>query len=223
MIHCPECDTDYASNFCPSCGQKKIARKLTGLSILIDFVDAIYSLEKSFYSNIKCLILDPYTIINRYLDGYRNFYFSPGKFFVIASLCITITFLFTQSHFFLIQIKLSNIQDNLFFLFLFIFLFSISSYFVYYLKWKRSFTAHVVINIYNISLWTILLAPLSLINYLYIDTDSVTTFFTILYMALIIIWNSRAFKMSSKWLRLMYICLNITVVGLVILLLVIKS
>lgn len=223
MNFCPDCDKNYNTNFCPNCGQKRINEKLTAQSILTDFFNNVYALEKSLYSNIKCLLFDPHIIINRYLEGYRNYYFSPSKFFVVASVLIAINFIFTQSHFFILEIKESSIQENLLFLFIFILFLSLSSYFVYYLKWKKSFTEHIVINIYNICLWTIFFTPLSIINYLYIDNNTVSLFLLLVYIALIIIWNSMAFKIKSKWKRILYITLNFFLIGLIFLTLTLIS
>lgn len=217
MVYCTVCKKDYSSNFCPDCGQKKTKGKATFVTFISDFFNNVFALDKSIYSNIKCLLLKPSTIINGYLDGYRNYYSSPGKLFILTSILVAISFSFTNGHFFAIHIiEDSQIQDQFLFLFILIFLLSATSYLIYYLKWKKNFTEHVIINVYNISLWTALFLPLSIIDSLYIQHNTTSDFFLLLYLFLIIVWNNRAFKIDSMWKRVAYIGLNIVLLGLIV-------
>lgn len=217
MTYCTVCKKDYASNFCPDCGQKKTKGKTTFVTFISDFFNNVFALDKSLYSNIKYLLLKPSAIINGYLDGYRNYYSSPGKIFILTSILVAISFFFTNGHFFAIRIiEDSQIQDQFLLLFILIFLLSATSYLVYYLEWKKNFTEHVIINIYNISLWTALLLPLAIIDSLYIQRNTISNYLLLLYLFLIIIWDNRVFKINSIWKRIAYIGLNIVLLGLII-------
>lgn len=210
MTYCSICKKKYSSNYCPNCGQRKVDSKITFTTFIKDIFDNIFAFDKSLYTNIKYLILNPFKIINNYLDGYRGYYSSPGKLFVFASILVAIGFSLTNVHFFNFHIVKSDIQEQFLFLFLFIFLLSFLSYLVYYIKWKKTFTEHVIINIYNISLWTLFFTPLAIVDYLYINNKLVSKLFLYLFILLIIIWNNRAFKINSIWKRIGYITINLT-------------
>lgn len=137
MTYCTICKKEYSSNYCPDCGQKKLSGKVTFKTFINDIFDNIFAFDKSLYTNIKHLILNPSKIINNYLEGYRGYNSSPGKLFVLASILIAIGFSFTNLHFFNFHIVSSNLQEQFLFLFVFIFILSLLSYLVYYIKWKK--------------------------------------------------------------------------------------
>lgn len=217
MVYCTVCKKEYSSNFCPDCGQRKTNEKISFVTFISDFLNNIFALDKSLFSNIKCLLSKPSVIINGYLEGYRNYYSSPGKLFILASILVAVGFSFTKGQFFIVTItENSDIQDQFLFLFIFIFLLSATSYLTYYLQWKKNFTKHVIINVYCISLWSTIFTPLSIFDYFYIQNNTISELFLVLYLFLIIIWNNRIFKINSIWIRILYIGLNITLLVLII-------
>ncbi len=213
MHYCTVCKKEYASNFCPNCGQKKVSGKITFGTFLNDLFNNAFSLDKSLFANIKSLIINPHGIVNNYLNGYRGYYSSPGKLLIVASIILALGFSFTKSRFFIVHIDKSSIQEQFLFLFLFVFLLSLLSYLVYYLGWKRTFTEHIIINIYSISLWTVFFTPIAILDYLYSDSTIISKAILYLYFFLIIIWNNRVFEISPTWKRIAYIFLNVLLVG----------
>jgi len=216
MPYCSICKQNYTSRYCPDCGQVKSTSRLTVLSLLNDIFSSFFSLEKSLFSNLVTLFKRPGFIINNYLDGYRNYHYSPFKLTIITSLCIAILFLITDSRFFVLNISESSVQDQFLLLFFFVFLLSFTSHIVYYWQWKKSYLEHLIINLYSIGFWTIVFVPLALIDNLFLDSQWLSWGLTAVYFLLIIIWNSRVFDIQRPRVRFVYIVLNILVLLAVI-------
>jgi hypothetical protein len=175
--------------------------------------------EKSFYENIKIGILRPDKLVNNYWEGYRGYYFSPGKFLTIALFFLLINFLIRDT-FFVIKVEKGNIAPNFLLLFLSLFLYSLSTWIVYTL-YRKNFNEHFVLNIYTLSLWTIVFVPFSLI-WDFIHLEYLDQISTLLYFFLIVVWNNPVFTMSW-WKRIIYILLNIIILSLLLYSLLIVS
>lgn len=121
MVSCSVCKTEIKEKYCPTCGQYYTPRRITNTSLLLDIVNGLYSLDKSFYENIKIGLLNPRRLVQNYWKGYRRYYFSPGKFLTIASVFLLVNFLL-QENFFSIQVSSDNLAPNFLFLLLFLFL-----------------------------------------------------------------------------------------------------
>ena len=203
-MKCSVCSSEIKEKYCPKCGQYHKNEKISFKTIFGDLFGNLFSIERSFFKNIKVGILQPKTLITNYWNGFRGYYYSPSKFLTIGSL------------FFLLQISLkkkflgisvtSKFAEQFTVLLFLIFLYSIITFIIYY-KFKKNYFEHLILNIYNISLWSIIFVPISLlISSFGIDIISTTVLF--IYLMLIIIWNSKVFELSNKK-RLMYILLHL--------------
>jgi len=210
-MKCSVCFTEIKENYCPKCGQYYKNERISIKTIFSDLFGNIFSLEKSFFKNIKTGLLQPKMLITNYWDGFRGYYYSPSRFLTIASL------------FFLLQISLvkdffgvyvySKFAQQFTLLIVFIITISILSFIIYF-KFKRNFHEHLIMNIYNVSLWSIIFIPISMIfSALKIDSN-IKTIFIFLYMLSIIIWNSKVFEMN-KSKRILYIMLNYLILLLI--------
>lgn len=209
MFFCSVCKKECYSNYCPKCGQKKLNKKINLKNLLSDFFDNIFALEKSIFSSIKLLIIKPDKLIKNYLNGYRNYYISPGKLFVLSSILIAFAFTITENNFLIISIGKSSLQSQFLFLIILILMSSFSTYLTYYLEWKKKFIEHLIINIYNISFWTIIFLPISIINSFYIDYAYVSEILLLLYIIVIMIWNNRIFEIKILWKKIIYITISL--------------
>lgn len=213
-MKCSVCSNEIHKNYCSNCGQYFKNERITGSSLLKDLFGAVFSLERSFFENIKIGLLRPKRLVTNYWNGFRGYYYSPSKFLVLASL------------FFLIQIMLGNdflgiwvaskVSQQFTLLIVNIVLFTIISYIVY-LKYGNSFYEHLVLNIYNVSLWSIIFVPISLVLNVLNTHKTIKTGFLFLLLLLIIIWNARVFEMKNRK-RFLYIALNCVFLVLFILL-----
>ena len=85
-MKCSVCSTEIKENYCPKCGQYYTNEKISIKTMFSDLFGNIFSLEKSFFENIKIGLFKPKTLISNYWDGFRRYYYSPNRFLVIASL-----------------------------------------------------------------------------------------------------------------------------------------
>ena len=78
-----------------------------------------------------------------------------------------------------------------------------------YLKFKKNIFEHLILNIYNVSLWTILFVPISMTSSLVLDNTDIARFFFIPFHLLILIWNSKVFKLR-KLKRFLFVIINLS-------------
>ncbi|MDT0293793.1 hypothetical protein RLT85_04030 [Mesonia ostreae] len=165
---------------------------------------------------MKVALMKPKELISNYWKGFRGYYYSPSKFLTIASVFVLLHFLLAKD--FLGITFTSNVSTHFAFLFMNIALFSLIS-FVVYKKYKKNYNEHLVLNIYNVSLWSIIFVPISIgLNFIEIRNEYKMAFF-ILYLLLIFIWNSKVFQMVI-FKRVLYITLNFILLFLIVFLLV---
>ncbi|MFD1285309.1 hypothetical protein ACFQ3R_10420 [Mesonia ostreae] len=215
-MRCSICAHEIELNYCPNCGQTYKDKRITGISILQDLFGNLFSLEKSFTKNMKVALMKPKELISNYWKGFRGYYYSPSKFLTIASVFVLLHFLLAKD--FLGITFTSNVSTHFAFLFMNIALFSLIS-FVVYKKYKKNYNEHLVLNIYNVSLWSIIFVPISIgLNFIEIRNEYKMAFF-ILYLLLIFIWNSKVFQMVI-FKRVLYITLNFILLFLIVFLLV---
>jgi len=215
-MKCSVCSNEINEKYCSNCGQYYKNKRITSSSILGDLFDSVFSLEKSFFRNIKIGLSQPKTLVSNYWKGFRKFYYSPGKFFTIASLFLLLHY-FIANDFFGLVVS-STISSQFVILFSNIILLTILSSLLY-LKFKKNIYEHLILNIYNVSLWTIIFVPISIISSLLINNNSIEEFFFLPYHLLIMIWNSKAFELT-KFKRFVFVTINLVLFYGAILLLI---
>ena len=203
-MECSVCSNEIKENYCSNCGQYFKDNRVASITILRDLFDSFFSLEKSFILNIKIGLSQPKTLVSNYWKGFRKYYFSPLKFFTIASLSLLINYFFSND--FLGLAVTSNISSHFAILILNIILLTIFSYLLY-LKFKKNIFEHLILNIYNVSLWTIMFVPISIILSLNVN-NGIAEFFLIPFHLLIMIWNSKAFDLT-KLNRFVFVIINL--------------
>lgn len=140
-MKCSVCSNEIRGNYCSNCGQYFKDSRVTSVTILKDLFDSFFSLEKSFFVNIKIGLSQPKTIVSNYWNGFRKYYFSPVKFFTIASLFLLINYLI--SNYFLGLAVASDISSHFAILLLNIILLTIISSLLY-LKFKKNIFEHLI-------------------------------------------------------------------------------
>ena len=88
-----------------------------------------------------------------------------------------------------------------------------------YFKFKKNIFEHLILNIYNVSLWTIVFIPISIILSLSVNNNGIEELFFIPYHVLIMIWNSKVFELT-KFKRFLFVTLNLVLFYATILFLV---
>ena len=215
-MKCSVCSNEIKENYCSNCGQYFKDSRVTSTTILGDLFDSIFSLEKSFFRNIKIGLSQPKTLVSNYWNGFRKFYFSPGKFFTIASLFLLLHYLIAND--FLGLVVSSTISSQFVILLTNIILLTFLSSLLYF-KFKKNIFEHLILNIYNVSLWTIVFIPISIILSLSVNNNGIEELFFIPYHVLIMIWNSKVFELT-KFKRFLFVTLNLVLFYATILFLV---
>lgn len=204
-MKCSVCSNEIKGKYCSNCGQYYEDRRINFITILGDLFDGIFSLERSFWQNIRIGLYQPGTLAVNYWKGFRKFYYSPGKFLTIASLFLVLHY--SVDNYFLGTVVTSNISSQFVILFMNILLLTLSS-FLLYIKFKKNFFEHLILNIYNVSLWVIVFSPISLLLSLTVNNNRIEQYFYILYHTLVVIWNSKAFELT-KTERFLFVIINL--------------
>jgi len=206
-MKCSNCGTKIAGKYCPECGQKYTARRISILSLLHEFLDSFFALDGSFWRNFVVILSNPRLIVENYWNGFRNYYFSPFRFIIISTLFLGLNFLITTNKFLEIKISTNSPYVTLPVVMYVIFLpiFTLTTRAIYF-RFKRNFLEHLVLNSYTMAIWTIVFSIISiLINEVGIDLAYNT--FILLYLLSIIIWNSLIFDIS-KMKRVFFVLLH---------------
>lgn len=204
-MKCSVCSGEIHENYCPKCGQYYNGKRVNTLTIVGDLFDSIFSLEKSFLQNIRVGLLKPKKLISNYWNGFRKYYYSPGKFFTLASLFLVLHYSIANDF---LGLKVSsNISSQFVILIFNIVLLTILS-FVLYIPYKKNVFEHLILNVYHVSLWIIIFFPISVTLSLTLNDNIIEQYFFILYHIFVIIWNSRVFELS-KLKRFLLVVLNL--------------
>jgi len=203
-MKCSVCSNEINEKYCSKCGQYFKKERISTRSIVTDLFGNLFSLEKSFFKNIKTGFFQPNILVANYWNGFRGYYYSPSKFLVIASLLFLIQIMIFNDFFGIVVNSIAAQQFTL--PIVFVFVLSVFS-FVLYLKYKRSFYEHLILNIYTVSLWSIIFVPISIVLNLLNAHKAIETGFIIIYLLLIIIWDSKVFEMN-KLKQCIYVALN---------------
>ena len=217
-MKCSVCLNEINENYCSNCGQYFRDRRVSSSTIIGDLFDSIFSLEKSFLKNIKVALIHPEKLVLNYWNGFRKFYLSPGKLFTIASLFLLFHYLIAND--FLGLVVSSKISSQFVILLTNIVLLTFTSSLIY-LKFKKNIFEHLILNMYNVSLWTIIFVPISIILSLSINNNIIEEIFFIPYHLLIMIWNSKAFEMKTLK-RILFVTINLFLFYGIILFLIYK-
>lgn len=86
QTNCLNCgaETGPLYKFCPQCGQKTDTHKLSLAHIWHDLVHAVTHADKSIFSLIRHLLLNPGKVAAEYVEGKRKKYFNPFAFLVLV-------------------------------------------------------------------------------------------------------------------------------------------
>lgn len=217
-MKCSVCLNEIKENYCSNCGQYFKNTRVTFRTIFMDLFDSIFSLEKSFFKNIKIALRQPKTLATNYWNGFRKYNFSPGKFFTIASLFLLLHYSIAND--FLGIVVSSNISSQFIILLTNILLLTLSSTLLY-LQFKKNIFEHLILNIYNVSLWVIIFFPISIMLSLTINNNKIEQLFYIPFNILVIVWNSKAFEIT-KFKRFLFVTINLVLFYGILLLLVYK-
>ena len=88
--HCHCCDSEFTGNYCPQCGQKAGAKRITWASIRTSVMDLWGIGTRSLPYTLWQLLLRPGYLIGDYLSGRRQVSYPPIKMLVFVALFVYI-------------------------------------------------------------------------------------------------------------------------------------
>ncbi len=87
--YCLNCETALGgANFCPNCGQKNDASKLTLGHVLTESVSNLFAFDGRFFSTLKNLFLRPGKVPKEYVSGKRTKYMNPVRIYFLSSVLL---------------------------------------------------------------------------------------------------------------------------------------
>ncbi|MBX2955509.1 MAG: DUF3667 domain-containing protein [Cyclobacteriaceae bacterium] len=155
---CKNCSFEFSGFYCPSCGQKVVKTPLNFLSIL-NYLRGLFEFDKGFFHTFYILFRNPRILISDYLDGKSRPYNNPVRFYFSVIIFIYLTeviYRFYESKQLEKEFALSDIDDQLVYTFnalnLELALFTVLFNYVF-LKSKFNITEHIVIMLYQLSMY----------------------------------------------------------------------
>jgi len=86
---CANCGRAFAGEYCPACGQRAGAG-LSIVSILGGFARELLNTERGLWRTFRDLTLRPGTTVQRYLQGERRPFTSPGRYLLVGAIVATV-------------------------------------------------------------------------------------------------------------------------------------
>ena len=131
-MKCSVCNTEIKANYCENCGQQYTKKKLTFKSLLTDVMSSLTDVEKNVFLNIYQIISYPNKIINGYWNGFRGYYYKPGKMLFYFVTIAGLSSLLLDSTIFGLTFSAQNtISTELLFVILFFPILTLSNYITY--------------------------------------------------------------------------------------------
>ncbi|CAM1370111.1 conserved membrane protein of unknown function [Tenacibaculum soleae] len=98
--NCLNCGYPFTKDekFCPECGQKNKGKKITLGSFIRDVFAGFFSWDAKFWRTIIPLLINPGKVSTDYIEGKRNRYSNPFRFYLTVSLIFFLIIGITQSY-----------------------------------------------------------------------------------------------------------------------------
>lgn len=200
-MKCSVCNTQIKDKYCSSCGQKFDSKKLSFKTVLSDIFSNLTDVEKSVFLNIYYIIRYPKKVINNYWDGFRGYYYKPGKMLFYFITIAGLSALFLKGRLFGLVFSSQGISEALTFAIVFFPLLNLSS-FLTYRRYKRNYLEHLVSTIYLVSTFGIILLIVESVIAHFNLLNDYSPPWIIFLSSFVLIWNSILFTSQSKPLKI---------------------
>jgi hypothetical protein len=79
---CKNCEAALRTDFmyCPGCGAKVAANRLTFKGLFSDMMERFFDLDNSFYRTLKTMTVRPEVVIGGYIEGLRRRFLNPMSY-----------------------------------------------------------------------------------------------------------------------------------------------
>ena len=83
---CKNCNFEFNGTYCSNCSQSaKANKRLTFKSIIADFLDTVFNLDKGFLYTFWNLLKRPGFVTRSFINGKRKNFTNPTKYLIIAT------------------------------------------------------------------------------------------------------------------------------------------
>lgn len=207
---CSICNIPIEENYCSRCGQRKLDKPVTIISLIKDFLSNTLSLEKSVFATIFKILINPKLIVDNYSNGYKNYHSSPGKILLYGIAIITLHTSFVDKTVLGLTLNIQNISAQYLFWLLFFPILLFISY-VSFIRIEKGLSKHLISLTYIASS---LFIVVTILNDIIILTygDKLGFWAFILFVFFVFLWNSKVLTKRNKFL---YFSLN-TIIQIII-------
>jgi hypothetical protein len=201
-MDCSACNTPINGNYCTNCGQKYDNKKLGFKSVLSDILSSLTDVEKSVFLNIYSIIRYPKKVINNYWEGFRGYYYKPGRMLFYFVTIAGISTYVLKGRLFGLTFSSQGLSEGLTFCIFFFPILSLSSFLTYW-RYKKNYLEHLVATIYLVSAFGIIFLIIeSLATYLEFVTD-IGSMWIIPLVCFILIWKAILFTTPAKPIKVL--------------------
>ncbi len=83
---CKNCETSLRTDFmfCPSCGSKTDAGRITFKKLWADVKERFFDLDNTFFRTVKTMTFRPEEVVGLYIDGVRRRFMNPMSYLGVA-------------------------------------------------------------------------------------------------------------------------------------------
>lgn len=211
---CTVCNIPITEIYCHTCGQKMKKEITTVKSICTDFMQNLFSLDKSVFATIYKLLTNPRKIISNYSSGYRRYYPSPGKLLVYAMTIAAIHLTFINDNILGLTFDLDGVKGHFLFWIFFFPLLTLTSILAFF-RLKLGVAKHLITTAYIASCFFIIITVINAV-FIKLDMDLHLIPFCIFLIA-VFIWNATVHTPKPKIRVLFYTLIQLFFFALIVL------
>lgn len=90
--NCLNCGHAVEDRFCTHCGQENLELKDTAIHLMLHYIQDLFHYDGKLWHTMKSLVTSPGLVAKEYLEGRRQRYLEPIRFYVFASTVFFLTF-----------------------------------------------------------------------------------------------------------------------------------
>lgn len=208
-ITCSVCQHEIEEQYCPNCGQKYKPGKITFWTTIGDLLTNLFSLEKSVAASSFKLLFRPDFIIHNYINGFKNYYPSPGKMLLVALTIAGLHLTFVDDVLLGLSFNIENMSVQIGF-FLFFIPFSAAVSKLSHLRKTIGFIKHWITSIYLSAAYLILLTVITDILY-WLSPLRMGAYMGLVFLLLILFGDARVHNQGNNKQIILHFFLEILV------------
>ncbi len=205
MTNCSICNKKLNGEYCNSCGQQFTGKKLDLKSFFGDLSSNVFDIDKSLIINLYQIIRFPKKVIENFWNGYRNYYYNPGKFLFYFITIAGLSSILLKNSLFGLNLLSEGLMSTQFIFILLYYPFHIASSYLAYWRNHKTIVEHATASIYLISALGIILLVIQNIFTVFEWSKENDPIWILILTILAVLWKSLLFSTKRNFF---YILLN---------------